>query len=81
MTSVTTISCHSNGKSFQVGDEVQNNEARFFIGAINDSHGLCAIDLSKPFSLLDPASKMAPCIRQGLYSANMHTLNLTEPKP
>ena len=57
------------GNSIKVGDEVQNDHARFFIGAINES-GLCSIDKSKPFSLLDPDHKIGRCIEQGNYSVN-----------
>lgn len=52
-----------------VGDEVQNNHVRFFIGEINES-GLCAIDKTKPFKLLDENHKMAVCIKQGNYSVH-----------
>lgn len=58
----------------QVGDEVENDDVRFFVGAINESQRLCAIDKSRPFSLKNPASPMAPCIRQGNYSASADTL-------
>ncbi len=52
-----------------IGDEVENDHVRFFIGAINES-GLCAIDKSKPYKLLDENHKMAVCIKQGNYSVH-----------
>lgn len=58
----------------QVGDEVENSDARFFVGTINQSQRLCSIDKSRPYSLLNDASPMAPCIRQGNYSASASTL-------
>ena len=62
--------------AISVGDEVENNSARFFVGAINDSHNLCSIDKSKPFTLKDPKDPMADCIRRGSYSANAITLKV-----
>ena len=54
MTQVTNWICYSTGKSFKIGDEVEDANARFFIGAINDSHALCAIDKSKPWTAKNP---------------------------
>lgn len=61
-----------------VGDEVENDDARFFVGAINESQQLCTIDASKPFTLKNEASPMATCIRQGKYSASAKTLRKWE---
>ncbi len=58
----------------RIGDEVENDDARFFVGAINQSQTLCAIDKSRPYSLKNEASPMAACIRQGHYSASVETL-------
>lgn len=59
---------------FRVGDHVENSEARFFIGAINESQRLCSIDKTRPFELLNPDSKMQRCIKYGNYSASAETL-------
>jgi hypothetical protein len=56
-----------NNNEVRVGDHVQNDHVRFFIGAISDS-GLCSIDKTKPFELLDKTHKMARCIEQGNYA-------------
>jgi len=64
--------------SFNIGDEVENADVRFYIGAINDSHQLCSIDKSQPWTLKDPTSKMASCIAQGFYAANAVTLTHCE---
>lgn len=59
----------------KVGDEVENDDARFFVGAINESQKLCTLDKSKPWTLKNEKSPMAACIRQGNYSASAVTLN------
>lgn len=58
----------------RVGDEVENDDARFFVGAINESQRLCAVDKQRPFSLKNPSSPMAACIKQGNYSASAYSL-------
>ena len=58
----------------RVGDQVENADARFFVGGINESQTLCHIDKSKPWELLNETSPMAACIKQGNYSASVHTL-------
>jgi hypothetical protein len=58
----------------RTGDEVANNDARFFVGAINESQRLCTLDRSKPWTLKNEASPIAACIRQGSYSASADTL-------
>ena len=63
-------------QSFGIGAEVENNDARFFVGAINDSHDLCAIDKSKPWTLKNKLSPLAKCIEQGNYSASASTLTV-----
>ena len=57
----------------RVGDQVENADARFFVGGINESQMLCHIDKSKPWKLLNETSPMAACIKQGNYSASVHT--------
>jgi hypothetical protein len=59
----------------QVGDEVENEDARFFVGSINDSQRLCFIDKTKPFTLKNPGGAFANCIKQGNYGATAHTLS------
>lgn len=58
----------------RVGDQVENDDARFFVGGINDSQTLCHLDKTKPFELLNESSPMAACIKQGNYSASVRTL-------
>ena len=62
------------GKSFGIGAEVENDDVRFFVGSINDSNWLCAIDKSKSWTLKNKNSPMARCIEQGNYSASAATL-------
>lgn len=65
----------------RTGDEVENNDARFFVGAINESQRLCTLDKAQPWTLKNEASPMATCIRQGNYSASATTLrNLSNVK-
>ncbi|HEY4722696.1 MAG TPA: hypothetical protein VII92_12660 [Anaerolineae bacterium] len=58
----------------KVGDEVENDDARFFVGAINESQRLCAIDKGRPFTVKNFSHPMAACIRQGNYSTSADTL-------
>lgn len=78
MTTVNNISCMATDKRFAVGDEVETADVRFFIGAINDSHGLCAIDKSKPWTVKTTTSPMRKCMEQGNYSVNFHQLELAK---
>lgn len=59
-----------------VGDEVENDAARFFVGEINESQQLCKLDKSKSWTLKNEASPMAACVRQGNYSASAVTLRV-----
>jgi hypothetical protein len=59
----------------KLGDEVENNDARFFVASINESQQLCTLDKSKPFTLKNDKSPMAACIRQGNYSASAVSLH------
>jgi len=40
----------------EVGDYVECKDARFFVGAINESQSLCILDKSKPWELLNENS-------------------------
>jgi hypothetical protein len=64
----------------RVGDQVENNDCRFFVGGINQSQSLCHLDKTKPWQLLNESSPMAACIRQGNYSASVRTLKVVEGK-
>ena len=79
MSSVTHIHNMSRNQHLTIGDEVQDKTVRFFIGAINDSHELCSIDKSKPWTLLDERDPMAACIRQGNYAVTASKLTLIAP--
>ena len=60
----------------QVGDEVENDDARFFVREINESQQLCKLDKSKPWTLKNHDSRMAAGIRQGNYAASALTLTI-----
>ena len=63
------------GLSFSVGDEVHDDRARFFIGAINESCGLCILDKTKPFTrLIKDGEPFSRCIDQGNYAVNYAAL-------
>lgn len=62
---------HRGNRIVRIGDEVENDDARFFVGAINESQRLCTLDKSKPWTLKNEGSHMAACIRQGNYSASI----------
>lgn len=47
-----------------IGDEVENDDVRFFVGAINESHSLCTLDKSRAWTLKNVNHPMAACIRQ-----------------
>jgi hypothetical protein len=69
------------GRIFFKGDEVQDERARFFIGLINDSGGLCFIDKSKPFKrLVGDNEPFAKAIDQGNYGAAYTSLKHVENK-
>lgn len=65
---------HRGNLIVQIGDEVENDDVRFFVGSINESQQLCSLDKSKPWTLKNEVSQMAACIRQGNYSASAQTL-------
>lgn len=52
-----------------IGDEVENEDVRFFVGGVNESQRLCHLDKTKPWELKNKEAVMAICIRSGNYSA------------
>jgi hypothetical protein len=58
---------HNTCTVIKIGDEVETDDVRFFVGSINDSQQLCFIDTSKPWQLLNDRCPMAACIRGGQY--------------
>lgn len=70
----TDLIDHQGTLLVKIGDEVENNDARFYVGAINESQRLCTLDKSKPWTLKNEGSPMARCIQQGNYSASMDVL-------
>ncbi len=67
------------GEIFCVGDEVQDKRARFFIGKINESCGLCSIDKTRPFTrLIADNEPFARAIDQGNYATNYASLTHVE---
>jgi hypothetical protein len=75
MTTVTFLQNHETGEiTFKLGDEVENNSIRFFIGLINDSHELCFIDKTKPWTVKNENSPMVSCMKQGNFGICAKTL-------
>ena len=67
------------GRVFAVGDEVQDKRARFFIGKINDSCGLCFIDKEKPFTrLIEDGQPFSRSIDHGNYGVTYELLQHVE---
>ncbi len=58
----------------RVGDHVETEDVRFFVGLINDSQQLCFIDTSKPWVLLNDKCPMAGCIGSGQYGVTASKL-------
>ena len=69
---------HRGNVIVRIGNEVENNDVRFFVGAVNESQRLCTLDKSKPWTLKNAESPMAECIRQGSYSASTENLWIVE---
>jgi hypothetical protein len=65
---------HRGNLIVKIGDEVENDDARFFVASINSSQRLCTLDKSKSWTLKNEASPMASSIRQGNYSASVYSL-------
>ena len=76
MTTVNFVSEMSSGMSISVGMEVENDNVRFFVGAINDSHNLCSIDKTKPWTVKTTTDPMRKCMEQGNYAVNAALLRV-----
>lgn len=75
MTTVTFLQDFQTGKTlFAVGDEVEDDLVRFFIGLINDSNNLCFIDKTKPWTVKNKNDSMAVCAIQGNYGVSAYKL-------
>jgi hypothetical protein len=75
MTVVTYLQNMQTGETtFKVGDEVENDSIRFFIGLINDSGNLCFVDKDKPWTVKDQTNPMAKCMLQGNFGITSHLL-------
>ncbi len=81
MTQVTHTRDYSTGHIVSVGDEVEYDDIRFFVGAINDSHNLCAFDKSKPWTVKTTTHPMRKCMEQGNYSVTAQLLRCVGVKP
>lgn len=79
MTVVTYLQNMQTGETtFKVGDEVENDSIRFFIGMINDSHKLCFVDKNKPWTVKDQTSPMVKCMAQGNFGITSSLLRHTD---
>lgn len=58
----------------KVGDEVENDDIRFFVGAINESQKLCVLDNGKPWNVKNMQSPMLPALKSGKYAASWDNL-------
>ncbi len=77
MTQVTYLQNPQTGETIvSVGDEVENSDVRFFVGAINDSHNLCSIDKTKPWTVKTTTDPMRKCMESGNYSVNAALLRV-----
>ena len=76
MTTVNSVSEMSSGMSISVGMEVENDNVRFFVGAINDSHNLCSIDKTKTWTVKTTTDPMRKCMEQGNYAVNAALLRV-----
>ena len=75
MSVVTYLQDMQTGKTtFKVGDEVENDSIRFFIGVINDSRELCFVDKDKPWTVKDPSHPMSKCMTQGNFGITSRLL-------
>ena len=80
MTSVNCIQNMSLNQHIGIGTEVENDDIRFFVGAINDSHNLCSIDKTKPWTVKTTTSPMRKCMESGNYAVNAVLLRVVTPK-
>jgi hypothetical protein len=69
---------HTGETTFKVGDEVENDSIRFFIGMINDSCELCFVDKDKPWTVKDPTHAMSKCMTQGNFGITARLLKHTD---
>lgn len=76
MTTVNFVSEMSSGMHISVGIEVEDDNVRFFVGAINDSNNLCSIDKTKPWTVKTATDPMRKCMGQGNYSVNAALLRV-----
>ena len=76
MASVNSVNEMSSGMHVSVGMEVEDDNVRFFVGAINDSHNLCSIDKTKPWTVKTKTDPMRRCMEQGNYSVNAALLRV-----
>jgi len=77
MSQVTYLqNLHTGETIVRVGDEVEDDSVRFFVGAINDSHNLCSIDKTKPWTVKTTTDPMRKCMEQGNYAVNAALLRV-----
>lgn len=76
MTQVTYLQNPTGETVVKVGDEVEDANVRFFVGAINDSHNLCSIDKTKPWTVKTTTDPMRKCMEQGNYAVNAALLRV-----
>ena len=77
MSQVTYLqNLHTGETIVRVGDVVEDDNVRFFVGAINDSHNLCSIDKTKPWTVKTTTDPMRKCMEQGNYSVNAALLRV-----
>jgi hypothetical protein len=76
MTQVTFVRDMSSGMHISVGMEVEDDNVRFFVGAINDSQNLCSIDKTRPWTVKTTTDPMRKCMEQGNYAANAYLLRV-----
>lgn len=76
MTTVNSVREMSSGMCISVGMEVEDDNVRFFVGVINDSHNLCSIDKTKPWVVKTTTDPMRKCMEQGNYSVNAALLRV-----
>ncbi len=80
MTNVNCVRDMSSGMHISIGMEVEDDKVRFFVGAINDSHNLCSIDKTKPWTVKTTTDPMRKCMEQGNYSVNAALLRVVQAK-
>ena len=77
MSQVTYLqNLHTGETIVRVGDAAEDDTVRFFVGAITDSHNLCSIDKTKPWTVKTTTDPMRKCMEQGNYSVNAALLRV-----